>query len=116
MPIQYKFFNSNATATAQPQLLRLSSSQILTVNSSSNPAVLGTLSGTVKAVTILNSFNTDVTFTVDNVDTYRLEVGDRIVQEDLRAAGLHLQSGSVVRAYHNGVAPTSGSARLTFLG
>jgi hypothetical protein len=100
------------TKTAQFQYVRLSSSDITTFNSASNPVTLFTASGTIRQLWLLSSLNSDVSFTVDGNEAFRFE-GATNISSDFGSDGLHIPAGAVVKVYHNGTAPTSGSVRGT---
>lgn len=98
------------------QYARVSQASITSSNANAGTAFpIMTLTRNTKIFEVLNSLNQDCSITLNGVETFRLEAGDKFLL-DVGSDGLYMAAGTVVGIYQNGTPPTTGSIRITAIG
>ena len=74
-----------------------------------------TLARDTRLISVLSSLNADCSITLNGVETFRLESGDKFLL-DLGSDSFYMAAGTVIGIFQNGSVPTSGSIRITAIG
>ncbi len=114
LPILAQADGVPAATKIYPQYGRLAFGGV-TGSSAGTANAVATLTRDRYIVYVVNSLNQEVSITYDGVEIARFETTDRAMVIDLRTSGLKMESGKIIGVYHQGVAPTGGSIRVTAL-